>query len=484
LIAASTAHAAPCERWYVGGDWAVTEPHNSDKWVGINMRQSETTLSGDASLMDFATKHGDERQDEGHVSGTIDGTLIKFQIKWKKRPWPVNYEGELDYDGPPPAGGPAWRARGATNDGFWKSRTWLADKIKVRCTRAALGPGMDNETDRESPDLSGFDLESTPQGDVRNAYRDRPTGDWAPQLCQNACFANPSCKAWSLEWAGRAQLNLNNIEHQNSICRLKRSVGRPTASLRHVSGVVLGRSPEAALPIPGPSTGQVIATRGMEDGTDRPGLDYHREEMRPDRRNAEECQLQCLRSDRCRAWTYVRPGVQGIAGVCYLKHAVPKAVPNACCVSGVKPSKTGPGGVSEPGPFVPTPPTGSKKTGPGGVSEPGPFVPTPPNRGGGVASEPGGFARVPTSAGCAPPFVQRRARPSDTVCVTRESFATVQDENASASSRWNPNGAYGPNTCIAGFVWREAFDGDTVCVTPERRAAVKEENRLASGRAQ
>jgi hypothetical protein len=102
---------------------------------------------------------------------------------------------------------------------------------------------------------------------------------------------------------------------------------------------------------------------------------------------------------------------------------------------------------------------------------------------GGVALEPdSAVSGVPISAGCAPSFVQRKARPSDTVCVTRESFATVQDENASASWRWNANGAYGPNTCIAGYVWREAFDGDTVCVTPERRAAVKEENRLAPTR--
>jgi hypothetical protein len=57
----------------------------------------------------------------------------------------------------------------------------------------------------------------------------------------------------------------------------------------------------------------------------------------------------------------------------------------------------------------------------------------------------------------------------------------AEQENVTAPSRW-VNGAYGPQTCIAGFVWREAFDGDTVCVTPERRAAVKEENRVAPSR--
>lgn len=86
------------------------------------------------------------------------------------------------------------------------------------------------------------------------------------------------------------------------------------------------------------------------------------------------------------------------------------------------------------------------------------------------------------ATGCKPPFVHRKARPTDEVCVTRDSHATVQGENATAPARWDPNGAYGPYTCVAGFVWREAFDGDVVCVTPERRGEVKEENRLAPTR--
>lgn len=202
----------------------------------------------------------------------------------------------------------------------------------------------------------------------------------------------------------------------------------------------------------------------MENNTDRPGSDYdrfHINDQRPDR-----CQSECLlQRDRCKAWTYVRPGIQHQQAVCYLKNAVPLARSNTCCVSGVLPSKSRSAITQDPGGFAP-----------------GPLVPTPPKPGD-VATEPdGGFARVPSSAGCKPPFVQRRARASDAVCVTRESFLTVQDENATAPSRWDPNGAYGPQTCIAGFVWREAFDGDTVCVIPARRAEVKEENRLAPTR--
>jgi PASTA domain len=36
--------------------------------------------------------------------------------------------------------------------------------------------------------------------------------------------------------------------------------------------------------------------------------------------------------------------------------------------------------------------------------------------------------------------------------------------------------AYGPATCKQGFVWREAFQGDAVCVTPETRAQAQADN--------
>ena len=83
---------------------------------------------------------------------------------------------------------------------------------------------------------------------------------------------------------------------------------------------------------------------------------------------------------------------------------------------------------------------------------------------------------------CASGYVWREAAPGDYVCVGPESRARAQSENASAMSRVDPYGAYGPQTCVAGYVWREAFAGDRVCVTPEIRGLVASENTMGPGR--
>lgn len=48
------------------------------------------------------------------------------------------------------------------------------------------------------------------------------------------------------------------------------------------------------------------------------------------------CAAACGNDGRCRAWTWVRPGVQGQRSKCWLKNRVPSARSSHCCVSGVK----------------------------------------------------------------------------------------------------------------------------------------------------
>jgi hypothetical protein len=52
------------------------------------------------------------------------------------------------------------------------------------------------------------------------------------------------------------------------------------------------------------------------------------------------CRDKCDKNPRCRAYTYVKPGVQGIHARCWLKNGVPAQVDNANCISGVKAPET------------------------------------------------------------------------------------------------------------------------------------------------
>lgn len=116
---------------------------------------------------------------------------------------------------------------------------------------------------------------------------------------------------------------------------------------------------------------------------------------------------------------------------------------------------------------------------PGDIVHEAPPIHTGPNPGDIVREPPSVLINAPR---CRSGFVWREASPSDYVCVTPESRDRVRRENAVASTRVNPQGAYGPNTCIGGFVWREAYQGDVVCVTPEVRDTVRQENATAASR--
>jgi hypothetical protein len=107
-----------------------------------------------------------------------------------------------------------------------------------------------------------------------------------------------------------------------------------------------------------------------------------------DARQPELCQDACLKeAGRCRAWTYVRPGVQGDKPVCYLKSGVPQTSANTCCISGVAPDRSE--AVREPGGFAPK---GPDKVRGGVVVESGGFAPPAADKVRGGVVESGGVA--------------------------------------------------------------------------------------------
>ncbi|PSO14776.1 PAN domain-containing protein [Bradyrhizobium sp. MOS003] len=97
--------------------------------------------------------------------------------------------------------------------------------------------------------------------------------------------------------------------------------------------------PVAAPPTPGPQPkpDAVLnqkASSLAEQSFNRPGQDYQNSEMST--ADASLCEDSCRSDSKCKAWTYVKPGVQGPKAKCWLKSGVPPPTPNNCCVSGLK----------------------------------------------------------------------------------------------------------------------------------------------------
>jgi hypothetical protein len=66
------------------------------------------------------------------------------------------------------------------------------------------------------------------------------------------------------------------------------------------------------------------------DGFNMPGLDYANF-------NADSsfiCRDSCEGDSRCQGWTWVKPGIQGPSGHCWLKFKLPALVKDNCCSSG------------------------------------------------------------------------------------------------------------------------------------------------------
>lgn len=83
-----------------------------------------------------------------------------------------------------------------------------------------------------------------------------------------------------------------------------------------------------------PIFSQSAQSQGMEWNVDRLGGDYTSFNL--GQSDPALCRNACNADSRCRAWTFVRPGVQGATARCWLKSVVPAGLANNCCVSGVK----------------------------------------------------------------------------------------------------------------------------------------------------
>jgi hypothetical protein len=167
--------------------------------------------------------------------------------------------------------------------------------------------------------ISGAKLPPPPPGAQNN--RNRPGSDYAafnlvspnPQFCYDACQADGSCTAWTYVRPG--------VQGPKAVCYLKNPTPAAVVDNCCISGAKGGPPPPPLPP-------------GAQLGKDRPGNDIA--SMPLPAANPQLCFDACQGNAGCKAWTYVRPGVQGPKAVCYLKNPAPAAIGNPCCISGAK----------------------------------------------------------------------------------------------------------------------------------------------------
>jgi len=161
------------------------------------------------------------------------------------------------------------------------------------CVRAAPPPPPTLRLN----ELDAIELEHNTDR-VGGDYQSTNMDSWS--ACATACASDAQCRAWTWVKAG--------IQGPSAKCWLKSTVPPPQANDCCTSGV-----------------------KG-EPRTDRVGGDYQSTNVD----NWAACATGCASDAQCRAWTWVKAGIQGPSAKCWLKSTVPEPQASDCCVSGVK----------------------------------------------------------------------------------------------------------------------------------------------------
>ncbi|THD67077.1 MAG: apple domain-containing protein [Bradyrhizobium sp.] len=143
---------------------------------------------------------------------------------------------------------------------------------------------------------------------LAQANFDRPGGDYQsspvasgdPADCALVCERDKRCRAWSFNYPTDAA--------GGAVCWLKSNVPPRTEDSCCVSGVR--------------GAGVVELRNGaIETSIDRSGGDYRSFELKKSEGD-EACKAACTGDNKCRAWTYARPGYVGKEAHCFLKKEI------------------------------------------------------------------------------------------------------------------------------------------------------------------
>jgi len=150
---------------------------------------------------------------------------------------------------------------------------------------------------------------------------DRPGNDYTafnvrngdPAICASRCEHDARCRAWSFSYPHTVGIA--------AACRLKNKVPARVEDSCCVSGVR--------------GAGVIDPREGaLEYSIDRLGGDYRFFDTATDASGAA-CKAACDADNKCRAWTYVRPGYISPSARCYLKSRLTRPRHKPCCISGV-----------------------------------------------------------------------------------------------------------------------------------------------------
>ena len=144
-------------------------------------------------------------------------------------------------------------------------------------------------------------------------YLSAPVTSGDPADCALVCERDRRCRAWSFNYP----TDITN----GAVCWLKSNVPARVQSDCCVSGVrgagVVERRTEA-----------------IETSIDRFGGDYRNFDLKSDDSD-DACKAACAADNKCRAWTYARPGYAGKEAHCFLKKDIKPPRRKAGFTSGV-----------------------------------------------------------------------------------------------------------------------------------------------------
>ena len=182
---------------------------------------------------------------------------------------------------------------------MWRGRLFKACLVTLAVAAGLAAAGRANAQ-------ANFDR---PGGDYQNS----PVASGDPADCALVCERDRRCRSWTFSYPTDVS--------KGAECWLKSSVPARAPDTCCVSGV-------RGAGVVEPKTGAV------EISIDRSGGDYHSFDLK-EGEGEETCKAACTGDNKCRAWTYARPGYVGREAHCFLKKEIKPPRRRAGFVSGV-----------------------------------------------------------------------------------------------------------------------------------------------------